>query len=285
MSSRSCIKVLPVALLGLTRAGIYLMSDYLTTNLRHLRKPSRLWQGRVPTFLPRWMRERIEVNVCEIHALMQLAQRQFASGALVLDAGAGEGRFSEYFRHTHYVPLDLAVGDETWNYGRIQAQADLQRLPIRSEAFDGVVCTQVLEHVCEPAVVVSELARVLKPDGHLYLSAPQGWHQHQKPYDFFRFTSFALRAMFERAGLDVDFIRPMGGYFWHLSYELQMMHYWLFPPAEVTGHARNKWATCMSLLVRIPFLFLLPLPLYYLDRLDRIKDLTLGYVCHCIKRA
>jgi SAM-dependent methyltransferase len=229
------------------------------------------------------MRERIEVNVREIHTLMRFAQRQLAPGALVLDAGAGEGRFKHYFQHTRYIPIDLAVGDEMWDYSSIKVCTDLGRLSFRDGVFDGVICTQVLEHVPEPAYVVAELARVLKPGGHLYLSAPQGWHQHQKPYDYFRFTSFALNRIFERAGLMVDWIRPMGGYFWHLSYQLQMMHYWLLPPAEVTGRVRSNWATLLSLLLRVPLLFLLPIPLYYLDRLDRVKDLTLGYVCHCVK--
>jgi SAM-dependent methyltransferase len=246
---------------------------------------SKLWKGRVPSFLPRWMRDRIEVNVTEIHKLMALAQQQLPSEALVLDAGAGEGRFAHYFRHTRYVPIDLAIGDHTWDYGSIQACVDLACLPLPDNTFDGVICTQVLEHVPNPRQVIDELARVLRPGGHFYLSAPQGWHQHQKPYDFFRFTSFALTNLFEQAGLTIDFIRPMGGYFWHLSYELQMMHYWLFPPFEVTGRARSRWATWMALLFRIPFLFLLPIPLYYLDRLDHVKDLTLGYVCHCVKQA
>ncbi len=244
-----------------------------------------LWQGRVPSFLPRWMRECIEVNVREIQALMQLAQQHLAPGSLVLDAGAGEGRFSNYFKHTRYVPIDLTVGNQTWDYSRIAACADLLHLPLKSNSFDGVICTQVLEHVREPGEVIRELVRVLRPGGHLYLSAPQGWHQHQKPYDYFRFTSFALTHLFTTAGLQIDFIRPMGGYFWHLSYELQMMHYWLFPPAELTGRTRLWWETCLSVLLRIPCLFILPIPLYYLDRLDHIKDLTLGYTCHCIKQA
>jgi SAM-dependent methyltransferase len=246
---------------------------------------SKLWKGRVPSFLPRWMRSRIQVNVYDIHKLMELAQQQLAPGALVLDAGAGEGRFKDHFQHTRYIPVDLAVGDEAWDYGSIQAFADLAHLPFEDNTFDGVVCIQVLEHVREPASIVRELARVLKPGGHFYLSAPQGWAQHQKPHDYFRFTSFALTYMFEQAGLSVDLIRPMGGYFWHLSYELQMMHYWLFPPASETGRPRSKLAALCSVLLRIPFLFLLPIPLYYLDRLDRIKDLTLGYVCHCVKPA
>jgi SAM-dependent methyltransferase len=242
----------------------------------------RLWKGRVPTFLPGWIRRRIEVNVLDQIEMMKQAQAILASTSLVLDAGAGEGRYRTFLNHTRYVAVDFGAGDETWDYGSLDSMADLHRLPFADAKFDGVVCTQVLEHVRYPDRVVLELARVLKPGGHLFLSVPQGWHQHQKPHDYFRFTSFALEAMFRDAALAPQYIRPMGGYFWALSYELQMMHYWLFPPPE-TGRKRGVLGLIGSLLVRGVFLFLAPIPLYYLDRLDRIKDKTMGYVCHCIK--
>lgn len=245
-------------------------------------KTNRLWQGRVPSFLPGWMRRRIEVNVLDQIAMMKQAQTIFGPTSLVLDAGAGEGRYRRFLEHTRYLAVDFGEGDEAWDYSALDVVADLHHLPFANAALDGVVCTQVLEHVRYPDRVVSELARVLKAGGHLFLSAPQGWHQHQKPHDFFRFTSFALAAMFQDAGLRPDYIRPMGGYFWTLSYELQMMHYWLFPPPEA-GSRRGALGLIGSLLVRSVFLFLLPLPLYYLDRLDRIKDKTMGYVCHCVK--
>jgi SAM-dependent methyltransferase len=228
------------------------------------------------------MRDRIEVNVLDQIKLMREAQATLPRNALVLDAGAGEGRYKGYFEHTRYIAYDFGQGDEGWNYGSLDCVGDLHALPFEDGAFDGVVCTQVLEHVRFPERVMGELTRVLKRGGHLYLSAPQGWHQHQKPHDYFRFTSFALDAMFRAQGLVPQSIRPMGGYFWALSYELQMMHYWLFPSQE-KGLQRSVWGLLGSLAVRALFLFLAPLPLYYLDKFDKLKDKTMGYVCHCTK--
>lgn len=245
-------------------------------------KKPQLWEGRVPTFLPAWMRERIEVNVLDQINMMREAQCVLTPADRVLDAGAGEGRYKRFLKHTRYVAIDFGLGDLLWNYEALDSVADVHRIPFANATFDGVVCTQVLEHVRYPEQVIGELARVLRPGGHLFLSAPQSWHQHQKPHDYFRFTSFALDAMFRSAGLTPQYIRPMGGYFWALSYELQMMHYWLFPPPE-TGRRRSIFGALGSLLIRIPCLFLLPLPLYYLDRLDQLQDKTMGYVCHCRK--
>ena len=52
----------------------------------------------------------------------------------------------------------------------IQAPAD--DLPVDDESFDAVLLTQVLEHVPEPGPVLSELRRVLRPGGRLYLTRP-----------------------------------------------------------------------------------------------------------------
>jgi SAM-dependent methyltransferase len=79
---------------------------------------------------------------------------------------------------------------------------------------DVVVCTEVLEHVPNPHQVVAELSRLLKAGGALYVSVPFSAREHQIPYDFFRYTQYGLRHLFEQAGLDVEFIRPIRGDFY-----------------------------------------------------------------------
>lgn len=243
-----------------------------------------LWRERVPAFLPKWWQDRININTLHMHRLMQQASDSLPAGTLVIDAGAGEGRFKPYFAHTHYIGIDFGLGDASWNYRSLDVMGDIARMPIAENVADAVICTQTLEHVPEPAQVITELARVLKPGGSLYLAAPQNWHQHQKPYDFFRYTSFGLRYLFEKAGLEPLLIEPMGGYFWFLSLQFQMMHHWLLPK-EAFPLPLQPLRLLLSLALRMIFVVLLPLPLYYLDRLDRVKDQTLGYICHCHKPA
>jgi SAM-dependent methyltransferase len=63
--------------------------------------------------------------------------------------------------------------------------------------------------VPEPAQVVREIARVLRPNGYVILTTPLYYPIHEEPYDFFRFTPFGLRHLFETAGLEVTRIDPM----------------------------------------------------------------------------
>ena len=125
-----------------------------------------------------------------------------------------------------------------------------------------------LEHVREPRRVVEEIARVLKPGGRLLLVVPQEWEVHQAPHDYFRYTRYGLRYLLESAGLEVERIEPVGGYFRLLSRRLlnglQFFPGVLFFPAA---------------LLFAPPALVLP----WLDALDRERNFTLGYICRARK--
>ena len=50
--------------------------------------------------------------------------------------------------------------------------ADIQCIPFESESFDTVISCETIEHVMNPRLAVSELARVLKRGGRLFLTTP-----------------------------------------------------------------------------------------------------------------
>jgi len=194
----------------------------------------------------------------------------------VLDAGAGEARFAGFFSDHFYVALDACVGDALWDYSRIQLVADLAALPLREGAVDAVLNIQVLEHVKNPALVVSELHRVLKPGGRLYLTAPQGWAEHQQPHDFYRFTSFALKDLLVRAGFSDVEIKPLGGFFHYLGHRLTFVPKVLFPPLPRVIRVLFFPVELVTLSL---FCLVIPIACYYLDRFDGNREFTLGYRC------
>lgn len=228
-----------------------------------------------PSLVPQWIQRRVEVDNYVLFDFIERAGASIAPDAWVLDAGAGDGRYRAELAHTRYVGIDLTVGDPRADYSQLDVLGDLTQLPFKTDTFDAVLCTQVLEHVREPKIVLREMNRVMRPGGRLFLSAPQSWHQHQKPYDYYRYTSFGLRYLLEQAGLTVDSLRPMGGYFWYLSYQLQNINYWLFPKTL----SRRFWTWPARALLGLVFQLLVPLLLFYLDPLDRQQDETFGYVC------
>ena len=157
-----------------------------------------------------------------LHRFLVRAGQAVEPGQLVLDAGAGRAPYRDLFAHARYETADfLAVKGK--RYVQPDYVCDLAEIPVEDARFDHVVLTQVLEHIPEPARVLTELHRVLKPGGTLWLTAPFFYAEHEKPYDFFRYTRFGLRHLLEGAGFEVLEVTWLEGYLGTLSYQLQLM--------------------------------------------------------------
>jgi SAM-dependent methyltransferase len=68
---------------------------------------------------------------------------------------------------------------------------------IDAESFEAVLCTGLLEHVPDPKRLIDDIHRVLKPGGELIISASAVFSFHEAPNDFFHFTPFSFRLLFE----------------------------------------------------------------------------------------
>jgi SAM-dependent methyltransferase len=68
---------------------------------------------------------------------------------------------------------------------------------IKSDSFDVIVCTEVLEHTLQPFDAVKELHRILKPGGVALVSTPYNFRIHGPLPDCWRFTEHGLRELFK----------------------------------------------------------------------------------------
>lgn len=129
----------------------------------------------------------------------------------ILDIGAAD-RWMERQLHpqSQYVALDYPTTGAALYGARPDVFADAARLPFRSDDFDGVVCLEVLEHVPDPAQVVGEISRVLKPGGRAWISMPFLYPLHDAPFDFQRYTEYGLRRDIGRAGLEITSLEKSG---------------------------------------------------------------------------
>lgn len=173
------------------------------------------------------------VNPSRVQLKRQM--RRFARGTrrgmLVLDAGAGKSPYRKLFRHARYEAADFAQLDT--DYGPLDYVCDITDIPVEDGRFDRVVFNQVLEHLPEPTRALAELHRVLKPGGRIFCSVPLFYAEHQQPYDYYRYTQFALKRVFEEAGFEIMRIEWLEGYFGTIAYQFAMMHRHL--PAGLAG--------------------------------------------------
>lgn len=95
----------------------------------------------------------------------------------VLEVGVGAGNVLEKVIAAKRTGIDLSISVLGAARGRLGGRASLVRgdavaLPMRSRSFDRVICSEVLEHLPDPAAAVAEIARVVRADGVVVLSVP-----------------------------------------------------------------------------------------------------------------
>jgi len=206
--------------------------------------------------------------------LNNLSERK--NGDRILDAGCGDAwvkrEFNRFDTPVEYFGVDLAVGDENLNY-KVSALSDLHQLPFKDNSFDKSISNSVLEHVESPSRVFSEMVRVVRPGGKIFLSVPFTFALHQHPFDYHRFTKYILKLYAVRNNLNVVKIWPMGGFFTVLRYistnytmrNLNDNIIWNFIFGVV-----NFFTNIIDKTIGGPIA-------YFLDLFDKNKHLTLGY--------
>ena len=120
-----------------------------------------------------------------------------------LDIGCGAKQYEKLFKKTsEYIGIeietDLQKKREIADYFY-----DGKKIPFKDESFDSILSFQVLEHIFEPQDFLSEAKRVLKPGGYMLITVPFMWDEHEKPYDYGRYTSFGLKHLFNKNSFEV----------------------------------------------------------------------------------
>lgn len=118
----------------------------------------------------------------------------------VLDIGCGSKPYLPLLavKASTYRGLDAEPGPVVDDIGRVEA------LPYDDASFDVVLCTQVMEHVEDPAQAAAEIGRVLAPGGLALVSTHGVFLFHPDPpeggQDLWRWTHTGLAKVFRDTG-------------------------------------------------------------------------------------
>jgi SAM-dependent methyltransferase len=137
--------------------------------------------------------------------------REHARGML-LDMGCGNIPYYEIYKDL--VDGNLCVDWENSLHKNpfLDQLVDLnEKVPLESETFDTILLTDVLEHIAEPQLLMSEIARLLKPDGKVLIAVPFLYCLHEQPHDYYRYTEHALRRFCTNNDLTVISLTAYGG--------------------------------------------------------------------------
>jgi SAM-dependent methyltransferase len=154
-----------------------------------------------------------------------------SAGVRILDVGAGTQPYRPQCAHLDYVAQDSMAYDGSGDgsglqlpgfaYGAATLRCDATRIPEPDASFGAILCTEVLEHVPDPAAVVGECARLLAPGGALILTAPFASQSHMAPQHFATgFNRFWYEHHLPRVGIAVEHLEPSGDWYGLLGQEL-----------------------------------------------------------------
>jgi SAM-dependent methyltransferase len=178
--------------------------------------------------------------------------RQVPAGAKLLDLGCGRfktlKRLREQRPDLEYYGVDIMDVSADCPPGVAFKRADIDResLPFPDAQFDAIFFCHVLEHLLYPMNALTELQRVLKPGGLVYVEGPSTRALFLPSLSFVK-SAGPLKAV----GDDLNFfdnfthVRPLTKRSLHMFLELATCQ------AEKLGHVRNPVKTAIAPLLLV----------------------------------
>ncbi len=121
----------------------------------------------------------------------------------VLDFGCGSKPYQSCFNYKEYIGVDIQNSGHDHKNENIDVFYDGNKIPFNDEYFDFVFSSEVFEHIFNLDKIIKELNRVLKKDGKMLITLPFVWNEHEEPYDYARYTSFAIKEMLNKNGFEI----------------------------------------------------------------------------------
>ena len=181
--------------------------------------------------------------------------------AKILDAGSGEQKYRKFCKQLTYISQDNVaydgIGDgygghvTNWSYGPTDYVCDITQIPVESQHFDAVLCTEVLEHLPDPVKAIKELTRVLRPGGRLLLTAPFCSFTHFSPY--FYSTGFSQNWYIyhlNKLGYTHIELTPNGNFFEYLAQEIRRLPIM----CQRYTSTSDKWLERLAIFILLIFL-------------------------------
>lgn len=129
------------------------------------------------------------------HRTLAAVRRTSDRPVVVVVGGGTAGPGSQML---YDAPDVRAVSFDIYRSATTQFIADAHAIPLQDGIADAVWVQAVLEHVLDPAQVVAEIHRVLKPGGYVCSEIPFMQQVHEGRYDFTRFSDLGQRWLFRR---------------------------------------------------------------------------------------
>lgn len=162
------------------------------------------------TLMAKLMRNILVRRIHDRH--LSRAIDRYAHGRLI-DIGCGTKPYRRLIEPSVEEHIGLDHSEMLHDTTNVDLLGSAYTIPEQNDSFDTALCTAVLEHLEEPEMALRECHRVLKPGGYAIYTVPFIWHLHEEPRDFYRFSKYGLKYLFEKVGFETEELIALSG-FW-----------------------------------------------------------------------
>lgn len=156
-------------------------------------------------------------------------------GGRVLDIGCGNGQILSAYRRLGWDTYGIEVSEGSAYVARQAGHnitiGELTDMHLPDAYFDAVTMWDALEHIHNPSQVMAEIYRILRPNGKVYLSVPNGgswyrklfkdrWFMFTAPLHYFHYSRQSLFLLLQKSGFaHTEISSPLGeaGLFFTIS--------------------------------------------------------------------
>lgn len=152
---------------------------------------------------------------------------EFVPGGRVLDIGCGNGYWLGVYKRLGWQTHGTEVGVDCANLAKKQGHnifiGELTNARYPEKHFDAVTLWDALEHIHNPAEIISEISRISKNDSTVYIYVPNynsvyaryfrdKWFMFTAPLHYYHYTAETLRLLLKANGFPKTQIHyPLGG--------------------------------------------------------------------------
>lgn len=178
----------------------------------------------------------------------------------LLDLGCGSKPYQNLFSNVNeYIGMDIEVsGNDKNNRKYIDVYYDGKTIPFESNSFDSVLSSEVFEHIFNLDEILKEIHRVLKPGGNALFTLPFVWEEHEKPFDFARYSKFGIQHLLVNAGFKIIAYKKSTNDF-ETIFQVFIHRFLLLQPFN------NRIA------IRIIYILIFPIPVLMVFLLSRLQ--------------
>lgn len=117
-----------------------------------------------------YLKKRTKIGKLFRHHMFSKSIREFEGK--VLDVGCGIGEFGHMYDDSVSMDVNEFCVEHCDKAGLVAVVGDIHKIPFKDKEFDGVFCSNVLEHIDMEVVAIREMNRVLTLGGKLIIHVP-----------------------------------------------------------------------------------------------------------------